>query len=291
MELRVATCHPLPEPDPDQSPLLAALAARGVQARMVAWDDPHEDWDAAVATVVRSTWDYLHRLDAFLAWIERVGRAAPLWNPPEVLRTNVHKFYLRTLAARGFPIVPTAFLARGTRTTLAAVLAEHGWDEVVVKPAVSAASFGTLRVRPAASAGERARGEAHLAQLLAERDVLVQCYAPAVETSGERALVWIDGAITHCVRKTPRFAGQDESVSAALQPADDERALAEALLAPDRERLLYGRVDLVRDREGRPQVMELELLEPSLFLVQHPPALARLADALAARLSAAHPIG
>jgi len=114
--------------------------------------------------------------------------------------------------------------------------------------------------------------------------VLVQRYAAAVETSGERALVWIDGALTHSVRKSPRFTGQEESVSGALEPAPDERALAERVLARFEGELLYGRVDVVRDEGGGLQVMELELLEPSLFLVQHPPALARFADALAERL-------
>lgn len=283
MELRIATCRPLPEPDPDEEPLLAALAARGVRARMAAWSDPGEDWSAPVATVVRSTWDYLHQPEAFLAWIERAARAAPLWNPPAVLRWNAHKFYLRELAGRGIPIVPTAFLERGARTTLAEVLERHGWDDAVVKPAISAASFGTVRVRTRVPE-ERARGEAHLAALLAERDVLVQRYAPAVATSGERALVWIDGALTHAVRKSPRFSDGEESVSVA-SVAEDERALALALLEPFRHELVYARVDLVRDERGAPQLMELELLEPSLFLVQHPPALARLADALARRLA------
>jgi glutathione synthase/RimK-type ligase-like ATP-grasp enzyme len=284
MELRIATVRPLPEPDPDEEPLLAALAERGVDARMAAWRDPAEDWDAPVATVVRSTWDYLHHLEAFLAWTERASRAAPLWNPPAVLRWNVHKFYLRELEERGFPIVPTEFVARGARVRLAEILAARGWGEVVVKPAVSAASFGTVRVR-AAVPDELARGEAHLAELLATRDVLVQRYAPAVESSGERALVWIDGALTHAVRKSPRFLGQEESVGGAVPIAEDERVLALSLLAPFRAELLYGRVDLVRDEEGRPTVMELELLEPSLFLVQSSEALGRLADGLARRLA------
>jgi hypothetical protein len=286
MDLRIATCRPLPEPDPDEELLSAALVGRGVRARMAAWDDPREDWDAPVPTVVRSTWNYLHDLDGFQRWIERAGRSAALWNPPEVLRENVHKSYLITLARRGVPVVPTVLLERGARTSLAEVLAREGWSEVVVKPAVSAASFGTLRVRPDAGQEEAERGEAHLAALLAERDVLVQRYAPAVETSGERALVWIDGALTHSVRKSPRFAGQDESVSAALPVSADERALALAALAPLPEDLLYARVDVVRDERGVPNVMELELIEPSLFLAQHPPALARLVEALVRRISA-----
>jgi len=283
VELRIATCRPLPEPDADEDLLLAALAAEGVQARMADWRDPREDWDAPVATVVRSTWDYLHHVDEFLAWIERAARAAPLWNPPDVMRWNAHKFYLRELATEGFPIVPTAFVERGSRALLAELLGERGWDDAVVKPAVSAASFGTLRVRSRRN-DELAAGEAHLGALAATRDVLVQRYAPAVESSGERALVWIDGELTHAIRKEPRFADGHERVSGALAIADDERALAERILARFGRALLYGRVDVVRDEAGRPQVMELELLEPSLFLAQHPPALARLAHALRARL-------
>jgi biotin carboxylase len=284
MSLRIATCRPLPEPDPDEHLLLAALAARGVRARMVDWRDPREDWDAPVPTLLRSTWDYLHHLEEFLAWVERAGRAAELWNPPAVVRANVHKFYLRGLERRGIAIVPTAFLERGTGSSVVAVAEEHGWNDVVVKPAVSAGSFATLRARLTHSA-ERAAAEAHLAHHLGERDMLVQRYAPAVEGSGERALVWIAGEFTHSVRKRPRFLGQEEHVSAALPIEEDERALGEAALAPLRHELLYARVDVVRDDGGRPIVMELELCEPSLFLKQHPPALERLVSALEARLA------
>jgi len=286
MELRIATCRPLPEPDPDEGPLLAALAERGVRARMVAWGAAGEDWEAPVATVIRSTWDYLHRAEEFLAWVERAARAAPLWNPPAVVRWNLHKRYLVELAQRGFAVVATECLERGARVGLAELLRARGWGDAVVKPAISAASFGTLRVRTEVP-GELARGEAHLARLLAERDVLVQRYAPAVETSGERALVWIDGALSHAVRKSPRFAGQDESVSEAVPIAPDEAALAEGVLAglpALAAKLLYARIDVVRGAEGAPELMELELIEPSLFLVQRPPALARLAEALARRL-------
>ena len=73
MRLRIATCRTLPEPDVDEAPLLAALRARGVDARMAAWDDPAEDWDAPVPTVIRSTWNYIHDLPGFLAWTRRAA--------------------------------------------------------------------------------------------------------------------------------------------------------------------------------------------------------------------------
>jgi hypothetical protein len=110
--------------------------------------------------------------------------------------------------------------------------------------------------------------------------VLVQPYLDSVEGHGERALVWIDGELTHAVRKSPRFIGDAEQVSAAVPIADEEAAVARAALAVAPTPLLYARIDVARDEHGAPRVMELELVEPSLFFAQGPAALARLVAAL-----------
>ena len=280
MQLRIATCRPLPEPDVDEDLLLDALAARGIAARMAAWNDPREDWDAPVPTLLRSTWDYIHDLPAFHDWIARAAAAAPLWNPADVLRGNLHKRYLLDLADRGVPVVPTDLVARGTAGSLADRLAAQGWRDVVLKPAVGAGSFETHRF----TAGADAAAETVFARLVATRDMLVQPYQPSVEAHGERALVWIDGAFTHAVRKSPRFADGVEQVSAALPLSAAERAVGEAALAPLAGRLLYARVDVAPDAAGNPQVMELELVEPSLFLLQEPLALRRLVQGVERRL-------
>ncbi|MCY2961636.1 MAG: hypothetical protein NTY35_15850 [Planctomycetota bacterium] len=281
MDLRIATCRPLPEPDVDEEILLGALRARGIAARMAAWNDPAEPWDERVPTVIRSTWDYIHDMHAFRFWLDRVERAGPLWNPGIVVRDNLHKRYLLNLERHGVPIVPTELIGHAARTTLAKVLALRGWGDVVVKPAVGAGSFGTQRFGP----GDLSAGNAHLQRLLSEeRDVLVQPYEPSVEGHGERALVWIDGAFTHAVRKTPRFGTDPERVSEALAIEPDELELGVRALEPHAEKLLYGRVDVARGPDGRPRVMELELVEPSLFLKQSPAALERLAGGIARRL-------
>lgn len=280
MKLRIATCRPLPEPDVDEDILLDALRARGIDARIAAWNDPRETWDERVPTVIRSTWDYIHDVAAFGAWVERAERASPLWNPARVVLGNLHKRYLLDLGARGIPVVPTLVLERGSRGTLADLARERGWEDVVVKPAVGAGSFATERFR-----GERFdAGERHLREQLALRDVLVQPYVRSVDGHGERALVWIDGAFTHAVRKTPRFGADPEVVSEALAIEADERALGERALAPVASELLYARVDVARDERGAPRVMELELVEPSLFLRQSPSALERFAAAIERRL-------
>ena len=91
MKLRVATCLTLPEVDVDEAPLMGALAAANIDAKLVAWDDPHADWDAPIPTIIRSTWNYAVHLDRFLAWVDRVSRAAPLLNPRDVVHQNVPK--------------------------------------------------------------------------------------------------------------------------------------------------------------------------------------------------------
>jgi glutathione synthase/RimK-type ligase-like ATP-grasp enzyme len=258
--LRVATCARIPEPDPDEAPLAAALAAGGFAAALVAWDDPAADWDAPIPTILRSTWNYPLAIDAFTAWLDRVAASAPLFNPPDIVRGNLRKRYLRELAARGVPVVPTTLVERGHTCDLAAFT-----GPIVIKPEVGAGSLGTRRFAPADPAAL-----AHLTALTADGAALVQPYVASVDDYGERALIWIDGALTHAIRKTPRFAGDSEQITGPFTIADDERALADAALAPIARRILYGRVDIARDAAGRPMVMELELIEPSLYVAHHP---------------------
>jgi hypothetical protein len=279
MRVALATCVKLPEPDRDQDLLLSALRARGVEGSMLAWDDPHADASTFDACVLRSTWNYYHALPEFLAWAERTARITSLWNPLPVIRWNTHKRYLRDLAARGVPTVPTAWIEKAGSTTLRDALRELGARTVVVKPAVSAASFDTVRVH----VEDVERAEQHVGRVRARCDVMVQPYVQSVEGYGERSIIWIDGAFTHAIRKSPRFGGEHENVSEALPIADDERALATAALQAAPQPLLYARIDVARDAAGAPMIMELELLEPSLFLKQSPEALRRFADAITAR--------
>jgi glutathione synthase/RimK-type ligase-like ATP-grasp enzyme len=225
--------------------------------------------------VLRSSWNYYQHHQAFLSWAERCAALTALWNPVPVIRWNIHKGYLLELAEAGIPVVPTRLLRRGTRAALAEVAGD--WPRVVIKPAISAGSFGTVAV----GREDFARGQAHLDALLAERDMMVQPFFPSVAAHGERAVVWIDGAFTHEVRKQTRFTGDSEQTSVPQPVAPDEQAVAERVLALAPRPLLYARVDLARDDAGRPHLMELELMEPSLFLPHAPHAAARLAAAIA----------
>jgi len=283
LDVALASCRVLPEPDPDAEPLRRALDAAGVRSAVLAWDDTAADWSRARMTVLRSTWNYPPYRDAFLEWARQVSAVSALWNPLPAVRWNTYKGYLLDLERRGVPVAPTVLLPRGSRRTLRAIRGERGWTDVVVKPAVSAASFRTRRFGPGPRDVEA--GEAHLSRLLAERDVLVQGYLPSVETHGERALVWIDGELTHAVRKSPRFEGQDESVSReAVEISGAEADLARRVVEHVDGPLLYARVDVAPGPDGAPVLMELELVEPSLFFPQHPPALERFVAGILRRL-------
>jgi len=274
VKLRIATCRVLPEVDVDAAPLAAALAAAGIDATLVAWDDPAADWTRPIPTVIRSTWNYARDVGAYLAWIERVAAVAPLLNPADVVRTNVHKRYLLELAARGVPVVPTAIVERGGELPALRVRS-------VIKPEVGAGSLDTCVFEP----GDPAAAD-HVAKLAARGAVLVQPYVASVDDYGERSLVWIDGELSHAIRKAPRFAGDAEAITGPFPIADDERAVALAALAPHADRILYGRVDLARDAAGTPMVMELELVEPSLFFARQPGSVERYVAGLVRRLGA-----
>jgi glutathione synthase/RimK-type ligase-like ATP-grasp enzyme len=279
--LALATATTVTKEDFDMPPLRAALAAAGVPARLLAWDDlaAQADFLGATACLIRSTWNYVRQHERFCTWVDTLGAATTLWNPAPVVRWNSHKGYLLELEGKGIAIIPTRLVPRASASSLSDVMGT--WTDVVVKPAVSAGSFGTLRVNPE----NREAGEQHLADFTRERDMLVQRYEPSVEDYGERSLIWLDGDFTHAVRKTARFLGDQERVSSQAMPiADDERALAERVLAEAPGPLLYARVDLVRDPAGQPRLMELELIEPSLFFDQQPGSAAKLARAISRRL-------
>ena len=277
----LATSRDLPEPDADEIPTLEALARHGLRARSLAWDDPEADFGSARLTVLRATWTYPERPAAFAAWAERTAAVSMLLNPLPVVRWNLHKGYLLDLAARGIPVTPTRLLPADGRASFADVVHETGWADVVLKPAVSCGSRLTFRVR----ADEGPAGDEALARIRAEGDALVQPYLPSVDDHGERAVVCIDGAVTHAVRKSPRFSGQDECTSDALPVSAAEAGLARRCLAAVGTDLLYARVDMAPGPDGAPVLMELELIEPSLFFPACPPALERFATAVRRRVS------
>jgi hypothetical protein len=281
----LATCAELPAGDPDDRPLVAALAAAGVASTWSRWDDPSVDWAGFDAVLIRSTWDYQLRRDQFLAW---AGRVPALVNPAEVVRWNTDKRYLAELAAEGIPVVETSFVDPGQLPELPPA------GEVVVKPSVSAGSKDTARFAVGDPAQRAAAQE--LVGRIHEggRAAMVQPYLDAVDAEGETALLYFGGAFSHAVRKGPLLrlgAGPTEDLFAAetigpRTPSADEAALGGRVVGLIAERFgmpVYARVDLVPSADGAPVVLEVELTEPSLFFRQAEGAAQRFVEALAER--------
>jgi len=227
-DVALATCSLLPNLDADERQVIPALEACGMTAEARVWDDPAVRWDEFRVVVIRSTWDYAERRDAFLEW---AGSLPRVLNTVQVIRWNTDKSYLRALAASGIPVVPTTWVKpdAGDR---AFQLPE---GNLVVKPAVSSGAQNTSRYGP----GDHRAARTHVERLLAEdREVMVQPYVPSVDANGETGLIYIDGVFSHAVRKgallrAPGVATDElwarEDITPRT-PGEDERAVAEAVL-------------------------------------------------------------
>ena len=284
--IALATYAKLPSLNEDDLLLVPALRELGVAAVPAVWDSPEVCWEDFQGVVVRSCWDYHHRLEEFLAWVARLERAGvPLWNSAALLKWNSHKGYLRDLAARGVPIVPTRWLARGRRVGLAQLLRDERWSDAVVKPALSASATDTWRSSAATAGADQGR----LDELLRAGDVMVQPFIDEVRDPGEWSLMFFGSRFSHAVRKRPapadyRVQWEFGGTAAPLAPAPRLIADAEAVMAAVPGHPLYARVDGV-ERDGRLMLMELELIEPHLFLGSEGMAAARLATVVTAVLA------
>jgi glutathione synthase/RimK-type ligase-like ATP-grasp enzyme len=255
---------------------MSALSEAGIDATLLAWDDDTARWDEFGLCVIRSTWNYPEFPSEFCRWVHECSRALPMLNPSDVVLANVDKRYLFDFQAQGIPIVPSELFLQGTTEAL------ERWRNrtFVVKPTVSAGSWMTRKFTPI----DFERGVAFLNNHLQSRDMMVQPYIDSVEQGGEVAWVWIDGEVTHGVRKSPRFEEDAESVSEAVMPTPEASAIVGEIMSRVDADLLYARVDLI-ESGGESLLSELELIEPSLFFMQNTYALERFVGAVKRRIA------
>lgn len=283
--VQFATYTAVPGLFPDDALVADALRALGVGVTALPWDAP---WPADVprdAVVLRSTWDYFERIDAFRAWLDALDAAGvPAINDTATVRRNLDKTYLRDLAATGLSVVETAWPAPGGR--LADVLAEHGWTDAVVKPSISGGAYETRRLTSAVTDAD----EAWFAALRERVDVLVQPFREDVVTRGEVSLLYFGGAFSHAVVKRARpgeyriqfkFGGTATPIEAPERLVGAGR---DVLAAVGGLETAYARVDGLVRADGGLDLMEVELIEPVLYLESVPEAAARAARAIADRL-------
>ena len=293
VQVAIASFAAMPPEFTDDGRIIDALAARGADAAAIPWDDPDTDWEGFDAVVIRSTWDYAQRRDEFIAWAERVGER--LHNAPGLIRWNSDKRYLGDLAEAGHRVVETTYVEPDDP------LPELD-GEVVVKPNVSAGGRDTGRFGPAT--------HGHARTLIAEiqtsgRAAMVQRYQPAVDTTGETAVLCIDGEPAHTLRKLAVLRPdevaptRDDAIGAAevmydpglvtpTEASEAELDYARGLVTAIAERFdympLYARVDMVPGDGGEPTLMELEAIEPNFYLDQVPATTQVVAEAIIGRL-------
>lgn len=271
--------------------LLSQLRHRSVAADLVAWDDPELLAGSYRALLLRSCWDYHSRLTEFLGTLRRFERRGiTVWNVVDLVAWNSDKRYLRDLSADGIDIVPTVFLEAGARIGLDTLTQELGTADWVVKPAVGATASGLWR----ANSGEREKILDRLEACLESGAWLVQPFVPEIAREGEWSLVFVAGELCHGVLKTAAageyrvqkdFGG---SVGFRVPPREAAVAASETLRALPAEPL-YARVDLVIS-SGRVLLMELELIEPELFLTKGSRGLERMANEVARRFAELRPL-
>jgi hypothetical protein len=282
-DVLLVTCAEFPDGDEDGPQILEALQRCGVNGEWRAWDDAAAPWSSAPA-VLRAAWDYTLRRDEFLAWAESVPQ---LVNPYDAVLWNSDKVYLHDLELAGVPITPTAVIAPGQQYDV-----PSEWGEVVVKPSVGAGSRGAGRFDSRSAAVDHVRTLHDVG-----RTALVQPYLNGVDTAGETALIYVDGFLSHAVRKGPMLpSGTAHGVHsyalfvpetiAVREPSAAEVSVGDAALRYLQARfgpLLYARIDVLPGPEG-PVVVEAEITEPSLFLSFADGAVDRFAAAVARRL-------
>jgi O-ureido-D-serine cyclo-ligase len=298
----VTTFEALPL-DEDLPPLVTALEKLGVRASTPCWDDDTVEWSQFDVALLRSTWNYAELIDRFRAWARQTAQQTLLLNPPPVVEWNTDKHYLAHLDRAGVPVVPSRFVepADDPERSLMDFLAggpealsagrAMAFDQFVIKPSIGAGSRDAARYRRR----DVDRALAHLTRLVTteRRSALLQPYLASVEEAGETALVYFGGEPSHAFHKGPLLrldAGLVEGLFAAEdirgRVADaDERALAAAAYAAiPFEGPLYARFDMIRDDRGQPVILELEMTEPSVYMLHAPGSADRFAAALLARL-------
>ncbi len=280
MRIALATYELPTVRDDDLDFLIPALKRRGAEVETPAWSDAKTDWSSFDLVMVSSTWDYFRRLEEFRAWLRRTAKAALLRNDLETIAWSLDKRYLAELEAAGVPTIPTIWTAPGAEEEIERTVAELGWADVILKPVVDLGAQRLARVEtPMVARILRSLNE----------DGMAQPFLPAVQTEGELSLIHIGGQLTHAVRKVPArgdFRVQSQyggSVELVEPPAEASEIAAAAIsVAPGEP--LYARADLIRDESGALRLIELELVEPNLFLGLDPGAAETLARALLAEL-------
>ena len=280
MRIALVTSKDYPDLTPDDRTLLQPLADRGFKAEPALWTDPNYPWQDCTAIVIRSCWDYHLHSETFLHWIASLeSKGCNLWNSPATIRWNLDKSYLRSLESKGIPVVPTFWHEPGETPKLTDILAGNNWARAIVKPRISATAHRTKLI----DAKNANAAQPLFEELIAGPGAMVQPFVESIVRDGEWSLMFFGGQFSHAVLKTAKpgdFRVQDE-FGGQFHAVDPPPFVLECATRTVRAvpPTLYARVDGVIDQKQF-RIMELELIEPALYLTCDPRAANRFADAI-----------
>lgn len=268
--------------DMDSAILVKALKRRGVESRSVAWDDPSVNWAESDLCIIKSASNYVLYSKSFIKWTKDVEEKTRLWNTSRLVEWNHDKHYLKDLESKGVPMPSSIFVEKESDERLSHILRGLGWSDIVIKPTISAGSFGLKRFKADSLEAERylteltKRGfsQKFLGDVWAfsPSDAIVQPFIPEI-VNGEVSLLYFGGRFSHAVIKKA-IAGDFRSHpiwGASVEkhePSVEELRVGETVLnAMDPTE--YARIDMVKTSKS-PLIIEVELIEPFLFFDMFP---------------------
>ncbi len=266
----------------DDGLLQNELERQGISSVRVDWARKDVDWSQYKCVVFRTTWDYFDRFEEFSQWLDDVSKQTKLCNPYSMIKWNMDKHYLKDLESKGIPVTPSRFVEKGSTVNIEDEILKSGWHELVIKPCVSGAARHTYRVNKLNAKAI----ETVVNKLLKYESFVYQPFLESVLTQGEDTLMLFDGKYSHAIRKLAKpgdFRVQDDHGGTVhdYQPDAEQIEFAEKAMAVCSTLPSYGRVDMVRDNQGKLALMELEMIEPELWLRKHPPSAKLFAESIA----------
>lgn len=250
--------------------LLEFLQGKGLKIQREVWDDPQVDWAAYDLAILKAPWDYFDKIEQFNQWLRQLDEAGVrLLNPTDTVRWNSDKHYLQDLAAAGMDIIPSSFLEKGQQADWQSYFDHFQAEKLIMKPAVSGGAKNTFVLKREEILSEIPK----LQSLLNEEAYLLQPFISRIQEEGEWSFVFFGGRFSHCLLKTAKsgdFRVQHVHGGAvhAMEPPKDLLEVARQYVDTFAKGCLYARVDGVR-LDGTFALMELELIEPYLYLFTH----------------------
>jgi hypothetical protein len=274
-KIAIATSVLFPNGGKDTKTLLATFHQHGLQAELVMWNDQQVDWKQYNTVFLHTTWDYILHVDEFRDWIKELDPYLSFLNPKELILWNMDKRYLLDLQAKGVTLPHTSFFETGSD-----LLTQKDFliKPVVIKKVVSAGGRGNWLCR----------NQTELRQIIERENLIqeplfVQHYEPSIVTKGEYSAVYLDGILQHIIHKLPRegeyrVQSQYGGTEGLVEPERKMVEFTDSVLTALPAKPKYARVDLIQDEQGIEKLMEVEVIEPDLFLRYKPSSFGRFVD-------------